>query len=254
MELSSLLKRYRIKNEFTQEQLAKRIYVSHQTISKWETGINVPSIDNLLMLSDIYNISLDELIRGSSYFRKPFLVGKKFSLSMFLKISIIWLLISLLLTGFGYQSHWLFWSLFIFGEINVLCMVIKDYWIITTKGIIVCKYPNSYLKKLVKLFCILIRKDIGEYFIPYKEVQSLELIYIKKNRMSPFDINPDYFYIKLTDCRERRDILSISTEFIKFLPQAFSYIEKRNVPIYDENELIPAIIEEANLYTYMNGK
>ena len=90
--------------------------------------------------------------------------------------------------------------------------------------------------------------------MPYKEAQSFELIYIKKNRTSPFDINPDYFYVKLTDCLGKIYILSISTEFIKFLPQAFSYIEKRNVPVYDENGLIPAIIDGINLYTYMNGK
>lgn len=254
MDLSLLLKKYRIKNELTQEQLAKKMYVSHQTISKWETGINVPSIDNLLMLSDIYNISLDELIRGSSYFRKPFLVGKKFSFSFFIIISFVWLLISLLFTGFGYQPQWLFWALFILGEINVLCTVIKDYWIITVKGIVLCKYPDSYLKKLKKLFLILIKKETSEQFISYKEIRSVELIYTKKNRMSPFDINPDSFYIKLTDSEMKGNNLSISSKFIKFLPQAFSYIEKRNVPVYDENKLIPAIMEGTDLYTYMNNK
>ena len=63
----------------TQEQLADKIHVSHQTISKWENGINIPSIDNLLILSDLYNISLDELIRGGNFFRKPFMIWKKVS-------------------------------------------------------------------------------------------------------------------------------------------------------------------------------
>lgn len=158
MKLSLLLKTFRIKNELTQEQLADKLFVSHQTISKWETGINVPSIDNLLLLSDIYNISLDELLRGGAYFRKPFLVGKKISFLRILKISILWLFISLFFTGFGYQPVWIFLLVFILGGISILCVVIENYWIITNKGIIIREYPNSYLKKLNIIFQSLTKK------------------------------------------------------------------------------------------------
>ena len=54
----------RIKNGFTQEELAKKINVSRQSISEWEKGNSTPNIDNLILLSKILKTSLDYLITG----------------------------------------------------------------------------------------------------------------------------------------------------------------------------------------------
>lgn len=70
-----ILKLYRKKYNYTQTALADQLHVSPQAISKWETGDSLPSIDNLLALSDLYNISLDELVQAGPYFKKPFTVG-----------------------------------------------------------------------------------------------------------------------------------------------------------------------------------
>ena len=48
----------------SQEELAEKIYVSRQTISNWETGKNYPDIHSLLLLSLLFNISLDQLVKG----------------------------------------------------------------------------------------------------------------------------------------------------------------------------------------------
>ena len=48
----------------SQNELAERLNVSRQTISKWERGMVVPSGDNLISLSDLYGITLDELVHG----------------------------------------------------------------------------------------------------------------------------------------------------------------------------------------------
>lgn len=48
----------------SQEELAEKVYVSRQTISNWETGKNYPDIHSALMLSSVFNISLDQLIKG----------------------------------------------------------------------------------------------------------------------------------------------------------------------------------------------
>ncbi|WP_314066388.1 helix-turn-helix transcriptional regulator [uncultured Vagococcus sp.] len=71
MKISELLKTYRTKHHCTQEQLAEKLFVTHQSISKWEQGVNVSSSDNLIQLSELYNLSLDELIRGSLFFGNP---------------------------------------------------------------------------------------------------------------------------------------------------------------------------------------
>ena len=64
MEVSTQIKKYRNDMKLSQEELAEKVYVSRQTISNWETGKNYPDIHSLLLLSSIFNVSLDRLIKG----------------------------------------------------------------------------------------------------------------------------------------------------------------------------------------------
>jgi transcriptional regulator with XRE-family HTH domain len=48
----------------SQEALAEKVYVTRQTISNWENNKNYPDIHSLLLLSSLFNISLDQLIKG----------------------------------------------------------------------------------------------------------------------------------------------------------------------------------------------
>jgi len=48
----------------SQEELAEKVYVTRQTISNWENNKNYPDIRSLLLLSSLFNISLDQLIKG----------------------------------------------------------------------------------------------------------------------------------------------------------------------------------------------
>lgn len=57
---------YRRANHFSQEELAEKIGVSRQAISKWERGESSPDTDNLIALARLYNISIDELINGET--------------------------------------------------------------------------------------------------------------------------------------------------------------------------------------------
>lgn len=58
------LKYYRKQSGFTQEQLAEKIGVSRQAIAKWEKGETLPDIDNVIALADLYEISVDSLVRN----------------------------------------------------------------------------------------------------------------------------------------------------------------------------------------------
>lgn len=62
--ISDKLRGYRLEKGLSQEQLAEKIGVSRQTISNWENDRRVPDIYSLVALSDLYSISLDELIKG----------------------------------------------------------------------------------------------------------------------------------------------------------------------------------------------
>ena len=64
MELSNRIKELRTEKGWSQEVLAQRVYVSRQTISNWETERSYPDVHSLLILSDLFGVSLDELIKG----------------------------------------------------------------------------------------------------------------------------------------------------------------------------------------------
>ncbi len=62
MKLEEKLISLRKQKGLTQLQVAEEIDVSRQAISKWESGVAVPSIDNLKFLSKLYGVSLDYLL------------------------------------------------------------------------------------------------------------------------------------------------------------------------------------------------
>ncbi|CAJ2233179.1 helix-turn-helix transcriptional regulator [Companilactobacillus paralimentarius] len=64
MKVHEQIRKYRKQYNFSQEELADKIYVSRQTISNWENGKSYPDIENLLILSTLFHITLDELIKG----------------------------------------------------------------------------------------------------------------------------------------------------------------------------------------------
>lgn len=64
MELGKQIKKHRTDKKLSQEQLAERIFVSRQTISNWENDKNYPDIKSLLLLSEVFEVSLDDLVKG----------------------------------------------------------------------------------------------------------------------------------------------------------------------------------------------
>lgn len=64
MTLGERIRNYRKKLGLSQEQFAEKINVSRQAITKWENDSGIPDIDNLISISKIMGISLDELVMG----------------------------------------------------------------------------------------------------------------------------------------------------------------------------------------------
>lgn len=54
----------------TQEEIAEKIYVSRQSISNWENDKTYPDIISVIKLSEVYQISLDQLLKGSDSYMK----------------------------------------------------------------------------------------------------------------------------------------------------------------------------------------
>ena len=62
MEFHNKLYNLRKQKGLSQEELANRLNVSRQTISKWEVGDSAPDMEKLIAISDMFEISLDELV------------------------------------------------------------------------------------------------------------------------------------------------------------------------------------------------
>ena len=66
MSLAEKLVSLRKQKGLTQMDLAEQLNVSRQAISRWEVGAAVPSTDNLKILSEIYGVSVDDILKGES--------------------------------------------------------------------------------------------------------------------------------------------------------------------------------------------
>ena len=64
IDIGSKIKTLRLSKSMTQEQLAKALHVSAQAVSKWENGKSYPDIHSLLLPSALFDVSLDQLIKG----------------------------------------------------------------------------------------------------------------------------------------------------------------------------------------------
>lgn len=64
MEFNNRLYQLRKQKGFSQEELANRLNVSRQTVSKWEVGDSSPDMEKLVAISDLFDVSLDMLVTG----------------------------------------------------------------------------------------------------------------------------------------------------------------------------------------------
>lgn len=93
MNLAKNIRSYRQKNNLTQEELAKKLNISRQSISKWEGGKATPTVENIVMLSHILAMPLDQFIKDMNTLVLPSVFGKPKSLYPI----ILWLFIPILL-------------------------------------------------------------------------------------------------------------------------------------------------------------
>lgn len=64
MELGKQIKKYRTEQRLSQDELADKIYVTRQTVSNWENDRSYPDIRSLVLLSNVFGVSLDILVKG----------------------------------------------------------------------------------------------------------------------------------------------------------------------------------------------
>lgn len=124
MEIGKKLKEARMQSGFTQEKVSEEIQVSRQTISNWENEKSYPDIVSIIKLSALYQISLDELLKGDDKIIKyldkstnTVKSNKKMSV-----IVIISLISAALLVFMGDRSSIIIWVTILL-EFGLLCIV-----------------------------------------------------------------------------------------------------------------------------------
>lgn len=104
MELATHIKEHRARLGMSQEELAEAIFVSRQTISNWETDRTYPDVQSLLLLSNLFDVSVDSLIKGDVEEMKAMLSAEaqklnKLSLVMVASFAVaaVWMVVTVLL-------------------------------------------------------------------------------------------------------------------------------------------------------------
>lgn len=77
MELGNQIRKYRNALSLSQDALAEKVYVSRQTISNWENGKSYPDVNNLVLLSEVFGTSIDNLIKGDVEIMKKHVRSEK---------------------------------------------------------------------------------------------------------------------------------------------------------------------------------
>ena len=70
IKIGAFIKELRKEKKLTQEQLAEQFNVSRRTVSRWETGRNLPELDILIEMADYYEVELRELLNGEEGMNK----------------------------------------------------------------------------------------------------------------------------------------------------------------------------------------
>ena len=66
MELKDKIQQLRKNKNLSQERIAEKLNISRQAVAKWENGETTPDISNLVQISDLFNISLDRLLKDDN--------------------------------------------------------------------------------------------------------------------------------------------------------------------------------------------
>lgn len=105
MEIGKQIKMNRTMKKLTQQQVAEKLNVTRSTISNWETGRTYPDLTSLLRISELFEVTVDQLLKGDEkmveLMNKDLLLGKKLK-KIFFGVVVPSLMLVILLSGLIY--------------------------------------------------------------------------------------------------------------------------------------------------------
>jgi len=87
IKIGKFLKELRKEKGYTQETLGEKVGVTNKTVSRWETGTYMPPVECLVLLSDIYDVSINEIVAGQRLSETEFNDAAEENLSDALQLS-----------------------------------------------------------------------------------------------------------------------------------------------------------------------
>ncbi|WP_303788464.1 helix-turn-helix domain-containing protein [Ruminococcus flavefaciens] len=87
VKIGKFLKELRKEKGYTQETLGEKVGVTNKTVSRWETGTYMPPVECLVLLSDIYDVSINEIVAGQRLSKTEFTEAAEENLSEALQLS-----------------------------------------------------------------------------------------------------------------------------------------------------------------------
>ncbi|MGM7268126.1 helix-turn-helix domain-containing protein [Erysipelothrix rhusiopathiae] len=265
MIINQQIKFYRTEQKMSQDMLAEKLNISRQSISKWERGESLPSIDNLVRLSEILGIPLDELVKGKESFPIPFSFGQNTTKVFF----VIFVLITTLVCFVTYtmKPH-LIVVLLAFGYCYGMVSLIgfrnfKDYYdffIIWNQGIEV--YVGTNLKLTATILSFIGKRKTKQ--IPYASIESMKIYFNNKGydpatheglnyRRRQTVVGRETFSLILTTEYQENYTLNLDRLFYpqsdeyKCFSAMMAYFEKQGIEIDDVYGILAAITDEYDL-------
>lgn len=120
MNVGKNIRSYRQNLNMSQEDLADKIYVSRQTISNWETEKSYPDVQSLIMLSQCFKISLDQLIEGDLEKMKKIVKQQDINDMDYYTKRMLWTMLALMLIVFPAFYYLGWWGLLVYIPLAIL--------------------------------------------------------------------------------------------------------------------------------------
>lgn len=277
LTIAKNIKRFREENNLSQEQLAEKLNIARQSVSKWENGETLPSINNLVILSGLLDVSLDELITGEPYLNFPFSFGKPKNKIPIMVLVIFIILITIFIKEEFNNNILVFLcstgiTIFILYSLIIFAFPFDykryyTYWTMNKKGI-------SYAQKNTREDGI--QRVFDDYILPikgflnlrklnfvnYSEIKSIEIIF------KPFKVNPDKaigftlytprfqsnmkedFFFKVTTYKGDIFFLDLKPYYSnlskenKYLPTIIAFLKRKNLKYIDNYNITDIIIKK----------
>lgn len=277
MNIGENITKFRKAQGISQAVLAEQMFISRQSVSKWENQESLPSIENLIVLSGILDISLDELITGEAYLHFPYTFGRlrhQTIATIYILLPTLMMLLffaaalsdstqALVMIVCGLCCQFVLYPLFVMIQPFQLTRL-YTYWQLSKTGIHCPIYQTTsfsrYLLPLKSLF------HRSEKLVPYHDIRSIK-VDCTAFRVDPsigtgiinaytprmLSIMYESFQLVVSTKNGKEYILDLQAYYQAdskerdMLYSILLFLKRKQIELIDPNQLLPTIKERGSV-------